>query len=613
MMSIKCFILMSFGTTPEEKKFSDATYKYFLIPIATGLGYKESEIDRADISGKAHASLAENYLIKIANAELVIADLSSNSASVYYELGVRHALVRKHTIILAPKIGKDNQPFAVAFDVSNDHHIYRYNPSHDIETMTDEYTRLIKEISDALSIPSYVGDSPIFHHIPEMRDYRERTQTNDQQIIELKSQIESLNKELADFKQKAKDVTPVDRELSEIDFDAAQQEQKLYGSEILKSLESIGRVETETDRKTREEEEQNTQLFIETLQTMNSSQFIDARTFRRIAMLCEERNLKPYAQKILECGMRRYPNDDDIRFELIDLYHESQSAQLRMKAVQYCEEYYYIELENEDTAHFTERSRERPFTLNRLISLFNAYIGMDYYRRLYSITQSLPKIVELEDPRCQALLPRNMGVAEMEQGHYTNAVQLFMEAYSKDPSDRTIALLSNTCYKAGKKDVGYLLREFLVAQEPNEAERYINLVNAIVSYEYIPAGINEDGSVRFDDIGVTLRPYEKYLIPLLYRAMICDICDEIDQKNIIKYLTIKFKTKAAQDALDFYYENSRSEQWKAENYKKKISSLQETLDFSIISRIEESIKKMGTAGYANAEIARIFNRLKIAE
>lgn len=612
-MSIKCFVLMSFGSTPEEKRFSDATYDYFLVPIAEGLGYEKSEIDRADISGRAHASLAENYIIKIANAELVIADLSSNSASVYYELGVRHALVRKHTVILAPKVGKDNQPFRVAFDVSNDHHIYRYDPSHDIEIMTEENKRLIKEIKDAISISSYEGDSPIFHHIREMRDYRERTQTNDQQIIELKSQIERLNKELADVKQKAQDITPAERELSEIDFDAAQQEQKLYGSEILKSLESIGRVESETDREVREKEEQNTQLFVETLQTMNSSQFIDARTFRRIATLCEERNLKPYAQKILECGMRRYPNDDDIRFDLIDLYHESESAQLRMKAVQYCEEYYYIELKNEDSAHFTERSRERPFTLNRLISLFNSYIGMDYYRRLYSITESLPQIVDLEDPRCLALLPRNMGVAEMEQGHYANAVQLFLEAYSKDPSDQTISLLSNTCYKAGKKDVGYLLREFLVAQEPNEAERYIQLVNAIVSYEYIPAGVNEDGSVRFDEIGVTLRPYEKYLIPLLYRAMICGICDEIDQQNIIKYLTVRFKTKAAQDAVDFYHENFRSEQWKVDNYKKKIASLQEVLDFSIINRIEEGIKMMGTPGYANTEIERIFNRLKITE
>lgn len=609
-MNTKCFILMCFGDTPEKKEFYSDTYEYLLQPIAIGLGYKESEIDKADISGKTSASLAQNYLLKIATAELVIADLSNNSSSVYYELGVRHALVRKRTIILAPNINESGEKFKVAFDVANDHYIYRYNPDHQIAILKKESTRLINDIKTTLS--SSDDDSPVFHHIPEMKDYWERTESTDNQISLMKAEIARLKEELSNSNQSA-ERSIANKEYYKIDFEAAEREQELYGSEILKKLHKVGQVESDTDKEEREQEEKDTAQFIETLQKINNSQFIDARSFRRIADLCEKRNMIPYAQKVLECALQRYPNDDDIRFDLIDLYHESESAQFRTRAVEYSESYYYIEVEEEDNAHFTEKSRMRPFTLNRLISLFNAYIGTDNYRRLYSITEDMSKNIELEDPRCQALVPRNMGVAEMEQGHYKKAVELFIEACQKDPSERTFALLSNTCYKAGKKEVGYYLREFLVAQEPNEAERYINLVNVIVEYEYIPTGINEDDSLCFDNMGIALRPYERYLIPLLYRAMICDNCDEIDQQNIVSYLTQRFKTKAAKDALDFYRENLKAEQWKQDNYKKQMDKMDGILDFSIVNTIDKKIQSMGIPGYANAEIEKIFNRLTEAD
>lgn len=457
-----------------------------------------------------------------------------------------------------------------------------------------------------------MDDSPIFHHIPDMKDYWERTGSKDDQISVMKDEIAKLKEELANYKQK-REMTLVCKDDYKIDFESVRREQELYGSEILKKLQKVDQIESDADKEKRKQEEIDAAQFIKTLEKINDSQFIDARSFRQIADLCETKKMIPYAQRILECALQRYPNDDDIRFDLINLYHESESAQLRMRAVEYSESYYYIKIEGENEAHFTEKSRMRPFTLNRLVSLFNAYIGTDNYRRLYSITEDMSKNIELEDPRCQALIPRNMGVAEMEQGHYKKAVELFIEACQKDPSERTFALLSNTCYKAGKKEVGYYLREFLVAQEPNEAEHYINLVDAIVEYEYIPTGINEDDSLCFDNMGIALRPYEKYLIPLLYRAMICDNCDEIDQQNIVSYLNEKFKTRAAKEALEFYCENLSVEQWRQDNYKKQMDKAKGILDFSIVDTIDKKIQLMADPSYSKREIERIFNRLAETE
>lgn len=282
MMSIKCFILMEFGTTQSEKEFAEDTYQYFLCSIAENLGYDiETEVDRADLSGKSGASLAENYLSKIATSELVIADLSGNSASVYYELGIRHALVPRETIIMAPRKNRDGTDFKVAFDVINDHHIYRYDSSHEIRVMKSEAARLSKEILDGRSKNSSI-DSPIFHHVPDMKSYQERTQTNDQQILVLKAKIDQLQRDL-ERANKSTQNAHIDDRLPDIDFDAAYREQKLYGSEILKSLQSISRIESDSDRERREHEEADTARFLETLQTMNDSDFIDARTFRMLA------------------------------------------------------------------------------------------------------------------------------------------------------------------------------------------------------------------------------------------------------------------------------------------------------------------------------------------
>lgn len=604
---------MQFGKTQQEKNYADMTYKYFLSQIAKRLGYDlEKEVDKADLFGKNSASLAQNYLTKIAESELVIADLSGNSASVYYELGVRHALVPSRTIILAPQKCQDGTDFQPAFDVENDHYIYRYNSDHRVEVMDAEVERISKEIQKSINDSPTIVDSPIFHHIPDMSSFQERTQTKDQQIEVLKNKINQLETELSEIKRGGM-AKATERGSIDIDFDAAKQEQTLYGSEILKSLLSISRIESEPERERRIKQEEDAEQFIKILHCINNNDFIDARTFRKIASLCIERNLTPYAQRILECGLSRYPYDDDIRFDLIDLYHASESAQLRQRAVEYCEQYYYIEIDKENNAHFTAKSIERPFTHNRLVSLFNSYIGIDDYRRLSCITDSLLEIVDLDDPRCLALLPRNKAVAEMEQGHYRVAVDLFVDAYHKDPSEQTISLLANTCYKAGKKEVGFLLREFLVSQEPEEAERYIKLVNAVIQYECIRIGVHDDGTPRFESIGVTLRPYEKYLIPLLYRAMVCDICDEGDQQNINDLLTTVFKTKAAQEALEFFLDVSNSSQWKKDNYQKKKESTKDSLDFSLLESIETNTQKMSDPGNANQEIIKIFNRLNFGE
>ncbi|MEA2326151.1 MAG: hypothetical protein QOE68_1110, partial [Thermoanaerobaculia bacterium] len=50
-------------------------------------------------------------------ADVVIADLSIHNANVFYELGIRHSLVKKHTILIRAEIDK------IPFDLFTDRYL----------------------------------------------------------------------------------------------------------------------------------------------------------------------------------------------------------------------------------------------------------------------------------------------------------------------------------------------------------------------------------------------------------------------------------------------------------------------------------------------------------
>jgi hypothetical protein len=94
--------------------------------------------------------------------DLVIADISIDNANVFYELGIRHGLRPKGTILLRfPTSGKD-----VPFDLKTDRYVaYDRNKPGDA---VDQLAKTIEDTLEATRNPQHRLDSPVFLLLPDL-------------------------------------------------------------------------------------------------------------------------------------------------------------------------------------------------------------------------------------------------------------------------------------------------------------------------------------------------------------------------------------------------------------------------------------------------------------
>ncbi len=106
----RCFVIMPFGEEgTEEHERNWKIYFQIIKPVVTACGYIAKRADELEYLG----NITHDIIEWLYQSQLVIADLSGKNANVFYELGVRHALLRAGTI---PIMRKGEKP---PFDIAN--------------------------------------------------------------------------------------------------------------------------------------------------------------------------------------------------------------------------------------------------------------------------------------------------------------------------------------------------------------------------------------------------------------------------------------------------------------------------------------------------------------
>jgi hypothetical protein len=155
----KCLVVMGSGVKEDEsnRRFDlDAVYRTTLKPAVEAAGFECRRAEEIEAGGAVFNELL--------TAELVIADLTASAPSVYYELGIRHALRQFSTIVVA----EDTQQVALsAFDKT----ILRYSQRDPKADGDDEVRRLQSEITKRIL---QTGDaaragSPLYASLPQLR------------------------------------------------------------------------------------------------------------------------------------------------------------------------------------------------------------------------------------------------------------------------------------------------------------------------------------------------------------------------------------------------------------------------------------------------------------
>jgi hypothetical protein len=155
----RAFVIRPFGQKKDSKgnlfDFEDIHNK-LIAPAFEATGLSGSTTGEIIDSG----NIREDMFALILEADLVICDITLLNANVFYELGIRHALRKKSTILIKGVESADAPPFDVLTD--------RYLPYQASDPATAK-DKLIKTIEATLK-SNRESDSPIFKLLPTLQE-----------------------------------------------------------------------------------------------------------------------------------------------------------------------------------------------------------------------------------------------------------------------------------------------------------------------------------------------------------------------------------------------------------------------------------------------------------
>ncbi|OAI13422.1 hypothetical protein A1359_12355 [Methylomonas lenta] len=166
-----CFVVMGFGIKTDyhtsRELDLDKSYKYIIKTAVEDAGLKCIRADEIPHAGTIDVPMFEQLL----KADVVLADLSTSNCNAIYELGVRHALRPRTTIIIA------EEQFANPFDVN---HILIRRYRHDGKVLdieeVDRFRKLLKQaIIDIVNAEQ--NDSPVYTYLTNLEPPEERIVT----------------------------------------------------------------------------------------------------------------------------------------------------------------------------------------------------------------------------------------------------------------------------------------------------------------------------------------------------------------------------------------------------------------------------------------------------
>lgn len=162
------FIIIPFGEKPdaEGNKIDFSAVSENL--IKPSLQANNLIGDTTEIINEA-GNIREDMFLMLLNADLVICDVSIHNANVFYELGIRHALRKKGTILIKNTASQDATPF----DIQTDRHVL-----YDLKKLDESIEKLTSAIKNTLT-GNRNTDSPLYTYIDDMQEHELLTEIPD--------------------------------------------------------------------------------------------------------------------------------------------------------------------------------------------------------------------------------------------------------------------------------------------------------------------------------------------------------------------------------------------------------------------------------------------------
>ena len=294
---LSCFVAMPIRSegTPEHEHFS-AIYEVISDSV-TSFGMKCERIDHDSSTG----NITKGIVQKLAESDLVIADLSDLNPNVFYELGVRHALRRSGTILIIDKVKTDRLPFDI-----NQYRVISYEGTlPGSRKLASELRLFISTWFDAHDAPAV--DSPVHEWYPTLpTNLIKASETNADDAMHrenaaLRQQLESLR-----GKERGEDSA------AQLDSERIDRIRRLHRAAEAKEMPSDFLIEARSAVAGRD----LAAFFRATEHFMTSPYQRQPSQFRTLAILAQSAGQDAVGVDIIQEGLTIFPDDADLQNSL---------------------------------------------------------------------------------------------------------------------------------------------------------------------------------------------------------------------------------------------------------------------------------------------------------
>ncbi len=409
-MEKTCYAIMPYGGSEQSLKdrFNSVYQLYMLIPAME----KGFTVTREDIQAQP-GSITANIVHHLAEAELVIADLSNNNWNVAYELGIRHCFVKGKTILLC-----DNKT-DLNFDIRG-FNVIRYDGDNPAADMFSIQEMVRKAIAARLKTPTkadnQVHETFSFAH-DNLIDYLDNAEADiASELAQLKTEYAALSAENENLK---KELQKSGQPLNLISATHESIIQKI--EDAMRSLQYSGDSAVVKLRQAFAQPNPNYNEIQNILQQALTEGYMTEGNFRSMYLLFIGQGQPQLTNLILELAEQRYPESLDFKSYLAQAYANNYKTQ--DKAIQYADE--VLQVTVVDGKRY---SKCKKIDNDQLASCLNAYIHLHRYDILIEI---IPQLLEQVSEHREMLL-RNLVAAYREMGDtaaQVEAMKTLLEEY----------------------------------------------------------------------------------------------------------------------------------------------------------------------------------------
>lgn len=454
---------MPFGSaSPEQKKRFDGVYRGIIVPAVREAGY---EPIREDISATP-GSIPKSIVTKLAEAEMVVADLTSINPNVFYELGIRHVFSKTGTVLIM------NKGESIPFDNASYRVIQYTNELADLDDIHQQIVTAIKNRENSGSTPDNIvhdtypvlPTNPIGYFSKDMQD---------EQVVKLQTQVRELSQENKRLKKLCKDKGISLESSAEIHTKSVKE----LIADARFALEKSGRSVMLQLRQFAIES--NIDGFVDCLEGALEAGYMSEEDYIHVNKLCQQLGLLPLQVAVMERAATLFPDSESIIMYLSDVYTKMPMRETKLKGVDIIEK--LLEIHNVKGQYlFTSPSKF--INEQTLGALFNAYMRLDLHERTISVCESYE---HLELP-LYSLIIRNKASALASLKRYDDAKITYLQSLEIDYYDDS----NHAFYASLLEDIGdfygaYLESEIAAILDLNDPNRFINLAIHILNYSYV--------------------------------------------------------------------------------------------------------------------------------